>query len=106
MCIRNYALCIIFTIFATKYHLLQKIMQMRKRILWMLAAILTICGTTAFTSCSEEDDNSVSPKMAQLPGTWYTEYDQPGMIEVGDSVITYSKVVQACIFNDGKGPLV
>jgi len=79
-------------------------MQMRKRILWMLAAILTICGTTAFTSCSEEDDNSVSPKMAQLPGTWYTEYDQPGMIEVGDSVITYSKVVQACIFNDdGRG---
>ena len=70
----------------------------------MLAAILTICGTTAFTSCSEEDDNSVSPKMAQLPGTWYTEYDQPGMIEVGDSVITYSKVVQACIFNDdGRG---
>ena len=31
---------------------------MRKIFLWMLAAILTLCGTALFTSCHDDDDNS------------------------------------------------
>ena len=34
---------------------------MKRKIMWMLAAILTICSTSVVTSCSEEDDND-SPK--------------------------------------------
>lgn len=34
---------------------------MKKRLIWMLAAILTIiCGTTVITCCSSEDDNPVA----------------------------------------------
>ena len=34
---------------------------MKRKMMWMLAAILTICSTSVMTSCSEDDDND-SPK--------------------------------------------
>ena len=34
---------------------------MKKQLLWMLAAILTICGTMTLTSCSNNDDPVVPP---------------------------------------------
>ena len=34
---------------------------MKQKKLWMLAAILIICGTSVFTSCSSEDDPVTSP---------------------------------------------
>ena len=35
---------------------------MRQIKLWMLAAILTICGTAAFASCTSNDDNPSGQK--------------------------------------------
>lgn len=35
---------------------------MNRKILWMLAAILTICGTGVITSCSDDDDTSSNDK--------------------------------------------
>ncbi|MBQ7471185.1 MAG: hypothetical protein IJS97_02005, partial [Prevotella sp.] len=41
--------------------------------LWMLAAILFICGATVLTSCSKDDDtNIVSP----LPKEYFTLWNQ------------------------------
>ena len=36
---------------------------MNKKLQWMLAAILTICGTGLLTSCSNNNDDAVSPEM-------------------------------------------
>ena len=33
---------------------------MKRRILWVLATILVICGASVFTACSSNDDNSPS----------------------------------------------
>ena len=48
---------------------------MKKLNLWMLAAILTLCGlTTALTSCSSDDDPQPTPISAeQLNKLWYAE---------------------------------
>ena len=35
--------------------------KMKKQVLWMLAAILTICGTMTLTSCSNNDEPVVTP---------------------------------------------
>ncbi|MBE6248532.1 MAG: hypothetical protein E7106_04675 [Prevotella sp.] len=41
---------------------------MKKFNLWMLAAILTICGASVLTSCSSNDDNAVTPATPDGPG--------------------------------------
>jgi hypothetical protein len=53
---------------------------MKKRILWMLAAIMTFCGAVSFTSCAEED-NPVNPSNEEqevtelLTGSWICDLD-------------------------------
>ncbi len=37
---------------------------MKKRFLWVLAAILTVCGASVFTSCSSDDDAEEGPGAA------------------------------------------
>ena len=59
---------------------------MQKKIFnWMLAAIL-ICGTSVFTSCTNED-NTVLPTQQELEknviGLWYEEFEYEGMTEDG-----------------------
>ena len=57
---------------------------MKKYNLWMLAAILTICGTmTTLTSCSEYDNPVVTPTDQNpleelLTGDWYSTYSATG----------------------------
>ena len=49
---------------------------MRKLNLWMLAAILSLCGTmTTLTSCSDDDDDDIKvrPIGLELYDTWYAE---------------------------------
>ena len=48
---------------------------MRKLNLWMLAAILSLCGlATALTSCnSDDDDVNATPIGAELYKMWYAE---------------------------------
>ncbi len=80
---------------------------MKSRILWMLAAILTICGTSMVTSCSEED-NAVNPKVSErVTGKWYAEYAKTGTVpgfEEGDDPLTFVKIVQYYEFkSDGSG---
>lgn len=69
--------------------------MMRKSTQWVLAAILTICGASVFTSCTTDNsDNPVTPPEKPLPkvskiyftssqkieknvaGTWMTIYDK------------------------------
>ena len=45
---------------------------MKKIQLWMLAAILTICGQTVLTSCSDDDDNN--NQTHGVPGTAQRDY--------------------------------
>ena len=58
--------------------------------LWMMAAILTICGATVFMSCSSNDDNPAQPDLnvQQLVGKWlYVEADGE-VVETEESSIT------------------
>ena len=52
--------------------------------LWMLAAILTICGTAAFASCATNDDNPTSDPVVTpaevVLGEWYGQVMAGGMI--------------------------
>ena len=36
---------------------------MKKNLLWMMAAILTISGASVLTSCSSNDDNPAQPDL-------------------------------------------
>ena len=72
---------------------------MKKRFLWMLAAIL-ICGTsTLLTSCSDNEDNPVEPSK-QIVGKWYAENNTPGSINADGISIDYQKLVQYADFKD------
>ena len=49
---------------------------MKQLKLWMLAAILVICGTTVFTSCSSDNDDNPVPAPGangELTGQWYAD---------------------------------
>ena len=68
--------------------------RMKKMMNWVIAAILSICGASAITSCSTNDDNPVAPQEMPLPkvskiysssvvkaernvdGQWTTLYEQ------------------------------
>ena len=73
-----------------------------KKLLWMLAAILTICGTCVMTSCSNDDDTVVeNPLENKLEGVWYTAYEASGSLENpnGDGVIQYTHAVETYRFS-------
>ena len=61
---------------------------MRKTKLWMLAVILTICGASVFTACSNDEDNSpalpsIEEMEQSLVGLWYEEFDYKDVTEDG-----------------------
>ena len=61
---------------------------MRKTKLWMLAAILTICGASVLTACSNDEDNSpalpsIKEMEQSLVGLWYEEFDYKDVTEDG-----------------------
>lgn len=66
---------------------------MRKMTLWMMTAILTLCGSVMFTSCSN-DDNPVNPELnvaEKIIGKWITaEWD-------GEPTLTNFKAVNTFI---------
>ena len=82
--------------------------------LWMLAAILTICGAVTLTSCVSNDDIPApdlvvddNPLAEYLEGWWLVDYDEagafPGLMD-DDPERPYSQVMQAFHFNaDGTG---
>ena len=41
--------------------------KFNKRILWMMAAILTLCGSVMFTSCSKDDDDNTKKEGTEKP---------------------------------------
>ena len=55
--------------------------------LWVLATILTISGTSVFTSCTSNDDNPAMPSQQEmeqsLVGLWYEEFDYEDVTEAG-----------------------
>ena len=62
---------------------------MRKMSKWVFAAILVICGTSVFTSCTTNDDNPVIDNLAEkLVGKWlYIECDG-ALVETDESSVT------------------
>ena len=48
---------------------------MKKMYLWMLAAILAICGASVFTSCSSDDDdsNQADNLSEKIMGRWIVD---------------------------------
>ena len=77
---------------------------MKKFQLWLLAAILFLCGNV-LTSCSSDapiDD----PILSEIIGTWYAEYDKTGTVpnfEL-DGTETYTRAIQYYEFEaDGTG---
>jgi len=92
------------------YHINKR--SMKKKVIVMLAAILTICGTTMFTSCTPSDnpapqqDESLTAKLA---GQWIVEMtaDEVKTASVADGVALPAggdKFVYICQFDsDGAG---
>ena len=60
---------------------------MKQKKLWVLAAILTICGTAAFASCTANDDNPSGQKVESLYIPQAPDYSDPTMwiTEDGDA---------------------
>ncbi len=61
---------------------------MKKVSLFMLAALLLICGTTLFTSCESASDNPVptptpEPMAKQILGEWIVEMNVDGIEPIG-----------------------
>lgn len=84
---------------------------MKKQFVWVLAATLSICGTTAtLTSCSDDTEETAvvnNPLSNKLEGMWYAETAEqgsfPGWTE-GDPERNYTKVINAYrFFADGTG---
>ena len=75
---------------------------MKERVLMMLAAILMICGTTVGLMSCTNDDNPVTNNVTSedLVGTWYAEFDQPGVYGEGESAKPYAKAVLYGTFYD------
>jgi len=93
---------------------------MKKTFLWMLAAVLTLCGSvTALTACSSDDsdDNDTSATEPgngtlnqQLTGTWYAFYEASGTTTAQNPdtkatvTVDYSHVLEVYDFDDnGEG---
>lgn len=77
---------------------------MNKRFLWMLTAILTICGAMMNTSCSDDDNTPGNPLARQVSGMWWALTDSEGSYGVGDHTVDYTRMARALNFNeDGTG---
>lgn len=84
----------------------------KKSLLWMMTAILTICGSTFLTACAVNDSptgettvtTDDNPLGQSLEGRWYAFYNATGTVtakspETGDDVtIDYSHVVDVYFF--------
>ena len=47
--------------------------SMKKQVIWMMVAILTLCGSAMMTSCSSNDDNPATPDLnlsEKIIGKW------------------------------------
>lgn len=74
---------------------------MKQLLIWMLAAIMILCGASLQTSCNEYDD--VVPVNERISGKWYAEDNTPGTYKVGDQSIKYEKIAQYGYLHDGTG---
>lgn len=80
---------------------------MRKRILWLLTAVIMV-GTTAVAlcSCSDNDDNpaATTPIGDKIVGKWYAETPKQVTIGTGEKAVECAKVVLVGTFDaDGEG---
>lgn len=82
---------------------------MKKKLLWVMAAILTISGpTTTLTSCVGNDDNPVvtpsgpGPQAEKIEGFWWADRNVKGKFAENEYARTadktYVKIIQACNF--------
>ncbi len=55
----------------------------------MLAAILLLCGTTTFTSCTDENDNPVIPEIVD-EGAWTLDENIDATIKAGDDFFMHA----------------
>ena len=84
---------------------------MRHFYLWMIAAILFICGTNVLTSCKDDDSLDSKPKAGplaeKLGGTWYSIYEATGTAKsenVGGKDVAYTSVIDIYQFDEnGEG---
>jgi len=84
---------------------------MHKIYQWMLAAILTFCGMTVVTSCSNDDNSAPAEKSLaeNIWGSWYAVYDAKGTATSEDngSSIAYDSVIDIYYFEkNGLGTFI
>lgn len=66
---------------------------MKKQLLWMLAAVLTFCGTTTvFTSCDDDDVENVMETL-NIVGRWNTSAQVSPQLS-DDIEITFSDAIE------------
>jgi len=71
--------------------------SMKKQVIWMMAVILTLCGSAMFTSCSSDDDNNDEILQPDDNGA-NSSGDEIGYIECswdGTKVVKTAKAVKA-----------
>ena len=86
---------------------------MKKQYVWMLVAIMTLCGIVTLTSCADNGDNPVvipdspGPLADKLEGMWSANYDAQGTVPdptAEGGKVAYTKVMHAYeFFSDGTG---
>ena len=73
---------------------------MRKMTLWMMAVILTLCGSVMFTSCSN-DDNPVNPELnvaEKIIGKWIvTDKNGQPLLSNKKTVYTFVSTTKALV---------
>ena len=76
---------------------------MRKFGIWMLAAILTLCGLLTFTSCSSDDENVTEPTMEGLrDGEWIGSGEGRSGNIIAKIIVEDGKIVQAIIVSQSE----
>ena len=70
---------------------------------WMLAAIFTICGLMAFTSCSDDDENAPEPVIEGLrDGEWTGSGEGRSGNIIAKILVEQGKVVQAIVVSQSE----
>lgn len=88
--------------------------RIKKQFVWMMAAILTLCGTVTLTSCTANEDSPVenpitdpNPYGEALEGVWYCAYPAEGNLthpNYDEDMIHYDHIVEVYEFHaDGTG---
>ena len=74
---------------------------MKKQVIWMMVAILTLCGSAMMTSCSSNDDNPATPDLnlsEKIIGKWMpAELDGKPVLTDKKSVYTFVSPTKAYI---------